>query len=580
MKGLHRVAIYARVSSSKQAEENTIASQLEAVRESILATGHRVTEDLVYKDEGYSGATLLRPALEQLRDAVAASSIDIVYVYSPDRLARKMAHQALLLEEFSRCDCKVVFVNQGNMPETPESNLLIQMQGMIAEYEREKILERTRRGRRYSAKMGNVSVFSGAPYGYRYISKTEGNGQARWEINPITSKHVQLIFKLVGDQEQTLAAVQRELTIRSIPTATNKSRWDRSTIRGILLNPAYFGEARYGKQRLTPRKVGKRAKRGDPKVPRQAKVAVPTNSSAQITISVPAIIDKELFDRVRLRMKENQRRQRSRQNRLYMLSGLLICGECGSAYCSRRQGERLYYRCIGTEKHRFEGNAICTNRSVKGHELEALVWEDLCHLLRNPARLRNELQRRQESQSPTSSQIKEQERRVKSLRERLDRLIDIHTEGQITKAEFTTRVTRLRDQHDSELSTLSSLQGQQHDSIDYAQAERALEQFQQSVESNLATASLDLKANIAKLLIKQIEITVDQVRIVYKVPERPFDSTLAGPGKLQHCLSRHAIASDFSPMKQVIVGESPSGTACGSVRIPSLRDSLNDETKS
>ena len=120
-------------------------------------------------DNGYSGADLVRPALERLRDLVATSSIDRLYVHSPDRLSRKMAHQAILMEEFRKFDCEIVFLNQHGINDSPEANLLVQMQGMIAEYEREKILERTRRGRKHSASQGNVSVFSGAPYGYRYI---------------------------------------------------------------------------------------------------------------------------------------------------------------------------------------------------------------------------------------------------------------------------------------------------------------------------------------------------------------------------------------------------------------------------
>jgi site-specific DNA recombinase len=275
--------------------------------------------------------------------------IDRLYVHSPDRLARKFAHQAILLDELNKHGCEVIFLNQDGLPESPETKMLIQMQGMFAEYEREKILERTRRGRRYSASRGNVSVFGRAPYGYRYVSKRASRGEARWEIDPVESETVRFIFELVGQQGYSLAAVCRELKSRGTRTRQGKSNWARATLHGILLNPAYCGEASYGKTRLCPRKPGRRAKRGDPVVPRQAKVAVATPVEEQIMIPVPSLVEKPLFEVVRKRMEENRGRQRERQNGpKYLLSGLLICGHCGSAYCSRRQGsaQSTYYRCL------------------------------------------------------------------------------------------------------------------------------------------------------------------------------------------------------------------------------------------
>jgi DNA invertase Pin-like site-specific DNA recombinase len=233
------VALYARVSSQKQADENTIDSQLAALRQRILQDQLQITPEMEFCDNGFSGAELVRPALERLRDRLAMSSIDRLYVLSPDRLSRKMAHQAILVEEFRKSECELVFLNQDGITNNPEANLLVQMQGMIAEYEREKILERTRRGRKHSATKGNVSVFSGAPYGYRYISKAQNDGAARWEIDPIQSEHVRDMFHWVGDGDCSLAEVVRRLAKRSINTVRGKSRWDCATIRGILINPAY-----------------------------------------------------------------------------------------------------------------------------------------------------------------------------------------------------------------------------------------------------------------------------------------------------------------------------------------------------
>lgn len=186
MKDSIRVAFYARVSSQQQSDNNTIDSQCKALRDRIQSDGFTVSTEYAFCDNGHSGSELMRPALEKLQDRVYAFLVDKIYVHSPDRLARKMAHQAILLEEFAKHRCEVIFLNQAGLPESPERNLLIQMQGMIAEYEREKILERTRRGRRHAAAQGNVSVFGGAPYGYQYIKKQCAGGAARWEVDPVT----------------------------------------------------------------------------------------------------------------------------------------------------------------------------------------------------------------------------------------------------------------------------------------------------------------------------------------------------------------------------------------------------------
>jgi len=527
----------------------TIDSQVAATRARGARDATPIDPAFEYIDEGYSGSELLRPALERLRDHIAASMIDRLYIHSPDRLARKFAHQAILLEEFHKHGCQVIFLNQDGLPDSPETNMLLQMQGMFAEYEREKILERTRRGRRYSASQGKVNVFGRAPYGYRYFRKT-AQQDARWEVDPTESAHVRLMFQLVGEQGHTLAQVCRELKQRGVTTRQGKATWDAATIRGILRNPAYHGEARYGKERLSPRKSGRRAKRGDPAVPRQAKVAKAAPLEEQIPIAVPSIVSKTLFDEVGKRMDENRQRQRERQNGAkYLLSGLLICGECGSAYCSRRQGsgKHFYYRCIGTDKYRRNNQAICRNPSVKGAALESVVWTDLCNCLRDPDRLRKEIERRRLEPSSSEQSLAAQQSRVQLLQQRLNRLIDAYTQGLITCSEFETRIGPLRSHHDREVASLASLRGELAKDSDGLSAMENLKQLAETVEQRLEAASFELKRRLLTLLVKRIEIHHDRVTIVYRVPQDPFVPSPASRGKLQHSLSLQRVAAGVSP---------------------------------
>ena len=154
------VAAYARVSSDQQAKSGTIDSQLAALKERVASDGEQLAEDMLFADAGVSGATLIRPQLERLRDRAALGMMDRLYVLSPDRLSRKYAHQVLLLEELLACGVEVVFLNHA-IGTTPEEELLLQMQGMIAEYERAKIMERNRRGKLHSARRGSVNVLTG-----------------------------------------------------------------------------------------------------------------------------------------------------------------------------------------------------------------------------------------------------------------------------------------------------------------------------------------------------------------------------------------------------------------------------------
>lgn len=199
MKTIHltTAAIYARVSSEQQAKAATIASQVAALEERVAQDGLTLETELRFLDDGYSGATLVRPALERLRDVAATGAIDRLYVHSPDRLARNYAYQVLLLDEFQRLGMEVAFLNHA-LGQKPEDTLLLQVQGMVAEYERAKILERSRRGKLHAARQGKVSVFGQSPYGYRYVRREEDGEETRYEIELEEARVVRQMFQWVG----------------------------------------------------------------------------------------------------------------------------------------------------------------------------------------------------------------------------------------------------------------------------------------------------------------------------------------------------------------------------------------------
>jgi site-specific DNA recombinase len=229
--------MYARVSSEQQAEAQTLASQVAALRERVAAEGLTVPEAMPFLDEGYRGATLVRPALERLRDVVAARAVDRLSVHSPDRLARKYAYQVLLVDEFRRAGGEVIFLNRA-LGQSPEEALLLPVQGMSAAYERAKRIERHRRGKRPAARSGVVNVRSGAPYGYRYVTKYAGGGPARDARVPDEARVVRHVFAWVGRDCLTIGEVCRRLTPAREVTRTGKTVWDRRAVWGRLKNPA------------------------------------------------------------------------------------------------------------------------------------------------------------------------------------------------------------------------------------------------------------------------------------------------------------------------------------------------------
>src|ERR1700675_2258431 len=286
-------AIYARVSSDRQKENHTIASQTAALIEYAQTHGYSVPPEWVFQDEGYSGAILVRPGLEALRDLAAEGQIAAALVYSPDRLSRKYAYQVLLTEELSRCGVELIFL-KAPAGATPEDQLLLQFQGMIAEYERAQIAERSRRGKRHKAQQGGVNVLSGAPYGYRYVRKSDTSA-AYYEVLEAETQVVRWVFETYTQQGLSINAIARLLNERQIPTRSEKTRWERSTVWGMLRNPAYQGRACYGKTELRPRQRITR--------PLRQRKGLPSRDSANherprqdwIEVPVTPLVSEELF---------------------------------------------------------------------------------------------------------------------------------------------------------------------------------------------------------------------------------------------------------------------------------------------
>ncbi len=302
---MQTVAIYARVSSDRQKQEQTIASQTTALKDWAKTQQYLVCPEWIFEDEGYSGAILNRPGLERLRDLAVEGQWEAILIYSPARLSRKYAYQVLLIEEFTRHGVEVMFLRWPKA-DTPEDQLLLQFQGMIAEYERAQIAERTRRGKRHRAKAGSVNVLSGAPYGYRYHGKTEAM-DAFYEILEAESIVVESVFELYTEQAMSINAIARHPNDKEVATRHGASQWCRSSIWAMLRNPAYEGKACVGKTEQTARqRVTRPLRQGGGFSPRDSSHREKPRKD-WIEISVPALVSEATFAMAQELLEKNKK---------------------------------------------------------------------------------------------------------------------------------------------------------------------------------------------------------------------------------------------------------------------------------
>jgi site-specific DNA recombinase len=548
---MSNAAIYARVSSARQKEAETIASQTAALRSHAAGLGLHVPDQWIFEDDGHSGASLVRPALERLRDLVCQVPVDVLLVYSPDRLARKYAYQALLIEEFARAGTSVLFV-KGPRGDSPEDALLTQFQGMIAEYERAQILERTRRGKTHRARCGTVNVLCGAPFGYRYVRKSE-HAEARYEIVAHEAAIVVELFARYADGGVAIAELTRWLSALGVPSRTGKTRWDRSTVWGMLRNPAYAGRACFGKTMRTEQTAGlnRTARLAGRAVPRHYTV-VDRPRDDWLEIPVPALVDADTFDRVQRRLADNKRYAARNSRDPSLLQGICACASCGYAYyrtSTRTTNKKIfYYRCLGSDDYRYEHGRVCTNQPVRADYLDAVVWDHITALLADPTLIRTEINKRLDqarTADPATAQRTRLAAGLAKASQAIDRLIGAYQEQLISLDELRDRMPELRARETSLRQQLQALDTQLADREVYLKLADNLEDFLTGLREKAATATVPERQRVLRLLVKDVLVGPEKITIRHRIPVRHHPTSPTGSpdtdaedGKRRHCQLR------------------------------------------
>ena len=532
---LKRAALYARVSTEKQEREDTVASQVDLLYKAAAAAGYDIAPTSIFIDEGVSGTRLDRPALDRLRDLAAEGAFEVLLVTVPDRLARRYASQVLLVEEFHRCGCAVVFV-QHSLGASPEEQMLLQMQGVFAEYERALIQERTRRGRLFAARQGRVN-WGNPPYGYTYVRKTLTTPQ-HLVINEAEAEVVRLIYRWCVEEQLSSYAIHQRLTAQGIrPRKARHGRWAPSSIGEILRDSLYKGEAYYN--RTQPAEIRQ------PYGPRGRKDRVPGNTQGRtrrppsewIAVTVPAIIDPETWERAQGQLQQNlERAQRNTTPHRYLLRSLLVCGRCRRRLVGSWSQQGGRYLCA-IRYPRYAPGA-CTGRSLSASAIEQTVWEHVQALLADPEVLRQQYEQGHGDPAVDVRAEHERarlERKLTALEREKTRLVDAYQAEVIELAELAERRQRLTEQGQLLRARVQEIAQQRRDRAAELRLLEGVDAFCASIRDAMVAPSFEVKQKVLQLVLQRIVVEDHRIIIEHVVP--------SGPIRLQP--ERHAPAGPF-----------------------------------
>lgn len=508
-------AIYARVSTPQQEQEATIDSQVAALEAYAGERGYVLPPEFYFLDQAVSGGTLIRPALDRLRDLAAEAAFQVVLCQSPDRLARNYAHQWVLMDELQRAGIDTVFIDQPDVQRDPQGQLFLGIKGLFAEYERAMITERLRRGKLYRIRQGQL-VNPNPPYGYRYIPISEPQG-GQWVENPAEAEVVRRIYRwYTAEQQPTISQIVDRLNALGQQAPPRGKLWRYSTVQAILKQPAYTGVAYYNRTRTAYEVVGQPKKSGRGR--RRTPAHLPRPREEWIEVAVPALLDQALWDQAQERLRMNQQfAPRNNKRHFYLLRSLLVCGTCGRTLNGRVSDGHVRYYCSNTGKQR-DPDVPRHSCSIAGSIIEPLVWQAVVELLANPTLLADAWHSQQGVEADAPDELSRLQARQRSLERQWTRLLDLFQEDLIEKTELAQRKERLDAERQSLTQRIEHLERQNHRQEAKAQMLEDFAAFCQRIESNFANPTPDMQQEVIRLLIDHIVVHKDEIIIKHIVP--------------------------------------------------------------
>jgi site-specific DNA recombinase len=518
-----RVAAYVRVSTPRQVKLETIEQQLQTIHRYARDEGWELPDENVFRDDGYSGASLDREALDALRDKAKIRDLDAVVVLCPDRLARNYVHQMVLMEEFEKCGCRVEFVERP-MSSEPDDQLLLQIRGAVAEYERTLIKERMRRGKLTKLKAGLLLPWTRTPYGYR-ADPDRPRDPDGLRLDEEKAAVVAEIFAMYLEEGASLFGVSERLRARGIRSPRGREVWTVSSLRFILTNPLYTGRVYAGRTRNRPPRIRRSATHP---IGRPSNTAVPVAPEEWIPVTtVPAVVSKERFDDLAEEKLSKNKAFASRNNKRhpYLLRALISCGRCGLACSARALRNSSYYVCAGKKRRARTGRGEnCPSRYAPAGQLDDLLWKELCEVLTHPESITEAL-RRAHGGGWLPQELKARQKNLgegrAALKRQLERLTEAYLGEVIPLAEYRRRRQELERKDEALESQQRQLQAQANQRMELAGVAGSVEDFCAGVRSGLAEATFEQRRRLVELLIDRVIVTEEEVEIRYVIPTDP-----------------------------------------------------------
>jgi len=524
-----RVAAYVRVSTSRQVRLETIEQQLEKVSEHAEEQAWELPEENIFRDDGYSGTTLKRPALDALRDKARLREFEIIVVLSPDRLARNYVHQMVLIEEFEKAGCRVELVERP-MSSEPNDQLLLQIRGAVAEYERTLLAERMRRGRLAKYKAGLLLPWTHTPYGLR-VDPDRARDPAGVSLEEAKAAMVAEIFAAYLEPGASLFGVCRHLRQMGVPAPRGGKAWSTATLRAILTNPIYAGKVYAGRVRYRPARI-RRSATHPIGHPHDSSEPLPEEEWTFVA-EVPAVVSQEQFDLAAQKLSKNKSfARRNNKANEHLLRALVSCGECmlasiavAKTFGKNNDRKQRYYVCSGKfNKAQSTPEEKCASRYAPAEQLDEVVWKDLCEVLSHPESITEALRRAHGGQwLPQELKARQENLRQgrAALGRQLERLTEAYLGEVIPLAEYQRRRKDLEQRDGSLVAQERQLQAQSRQRMQLAGVAGSIEDFCERVRGGLAEATFDQRRKLVELLIDRVIVTEEKVEIRYVIPTDP-----------------------------------------------------------
>jgi site-specific DNA recombinase len=458
---MKKAAIYARVSSEHQKKDKTIDSQVLVLKKQVADSGDVLVKE--YIDNGYSGARLDRPALDQMRKDLKTNTFDVIYFHNTDRIARDTNYQTLIIAEILKSR-KQIIINGKDYVHNPENKFALTVLGAVAELERAKIIERTSRGRAMRLAQGQLVGGGHNIYGYDFTKKTSTNPPIL-SINPKEARIVKYIFTTYAKGRIGMNQITRRLERMKIATKAGKKLWRISLLKKMLKNEAYRGIRYFN----TVRRVREYA---NPLfgIKHSTSTLIKRDKSEWVGVKIPAIISQSLFDKIQERLAWNRKHYRN-PKQVQLLSSLIRCGECGGSFFAYRRYykdikndgspyaiHRTSYSCnwrLRQIMHSKQSNITrCHNPQVKAEYLENCVFEMIRETMLDKNKIRTCMdffkEKGRKAQLKLEGRLKKIEHEIMEFETRKRRIIDVYASCNLTKTAYIKKCL----EYDNEINEL------------------------------------------------------------------------------------------------------------------------------